>query len=391
MLAAIAVLLLASPANPYADRTMVVINADSPTSVAVGSDYLTKRGIANKVQIHCPDSAEASDKETIAFAAFQDKIEAPIRTFLTKHPKIDFIVLTKGVPIRIDGPSGFGINGTRMSLDSYLAALDYDKQRTAIKVTLTDTGFTGTAWANRFWNSPERFSHAKFGGYLVTRLDGYTEQAAEQIVAWALAAERQKPAGTFLLDVCPSFGTSDASLEPIPAFTGKPDPVKGIKSVNEIEYKHYNADMVKAEGLLKKLGMAVNLEQTDAFVAQSDLMGYCSWGSNDSHFNAANYAKLRFAPGGIAETAVSTSARTFLPTTGGQSLIADLIAARATGAKGYCDEPLLQAVASPSILFDRYARGWTLAESFYAASRFVAWEDIVVGDPICQPFSRPTR
>jgi uncharacterized protein (TIGR03790 family) len=116
-------------------------------------------------------------------------------------------------------------------------------------------------------------------------------------------------------------------------------------------------------------------------------MGYTSWGSNDPKFNAENYHKLRFAPGGIAETAVSTSGRTFLPTTGGQSLIADLIQCRVTGVKGYCDEPLLTAVASPTILFDRYTRGWTLAESFYAASRWTGWEDIVIGDPICSPYS----
>jgi hypothetical protein len=89
----------------------------------------------------------------------------------------------------------------------------------------------------------------------------------------------------------------------------------------------------------------------------------------------------------IVETAVSTSARTFLPTSGGQSLIVDLIKARVTGVKGYCDEPLLQAVASPTVLFDRCTSGWTLAESFYAASRFVGWEDIAIGDPLCSPYA----
>jgi uncharacterized protein (TIGR03790 family) len=121
---------------------------------------------------------------------------------------------------------------------------------------------------------------------------------------------------------------------------------------------------------------------------KSELAGYASWGSNDPKFDAAGYLNLRFAPGAIAETAVSTSARTFLPTTGGQSLIVDLVSARVTGAKGYCDEPLLQAVASPTVLFDRYTSGWTLAESFYAASRFVGWEDIVIGDPLCSPYGK---
>ena len=64
----------------------------------------------------------------------------------------------------------------------------------------------------------------------------------------------------------------------------------------------------------------------------------------------------------------------------------DLIAHGVTGAKGYTDEPLLQAIASPTIVFDRYTVGYTLAESFYAASHFVGWEDVVIGDPLCSPY-----
>ena len=88
----------------------------------------------------------------------------------------------------------------------------------------------------------------------------------------------------------------------------------------------------------------------------------------------------------MCDTAVSTSARTFLKTQGGQSLITDLVAQGVTGVKGYTDEPLLQAIASPSVMFGRYTSGATLAESFYAASRLVGWEDIVIGDPLCRAY-----
>jgi hypothetical protein len=27
-----------------------------------------------------------------------------------------------------------------------------------------------------------------------------------------------------------------------------------------------------------------------------------------------------------------------------------------------------------------------MAESFYAASRFVGWEDVIIGDPLCCPY-----
>jgi uncharacterized protein (TIGR03790 family) len=154
---------------------------------------------------------------------------------------------------------------------------------------------------------------------------------------------------------------------------------------DESDYGSWNADMVKAAGLLKARGVVTDLEMTEAFVGeQSGLLGYFSWGSNDPRYAEKAYESLAFAPGSISDTAVSTSARTFLPTTGGQSLIADLIAHGVTGVKGYTDEPLLQAIASPSVTLERYTSGFNLAESFYAGSRFVGWEDVVIGDPLCR-------
>ena len=156
----------------------------------------------------------------------------------------------------------------------------------------------------------------------------------------------------------------------------------------EIAWGEWNVDLFATHNNLIKAGVPVELDRTEKFIGgKHGLMGYASWGSNDAKYVAENYLSLRFASGAIAETAVSTSARTFLPTTGGQSLIADLIESRVTGVKGYCDEPFLLAVASPSVLFDRYTRGWNLAESFYAASRFVGWEDIVIGDPLSAPYA----
>ena len=382
---------LSSIAPTLAERTLVIVNLDSPTSIAIGEDYMAKRGVKQRLNVKCQDSSQSAGAETMLYGDFHDRIEQPLKQYLTKHPAIDFVVTNKGIPIRLTGVPGFGLANNQPSLDSTIAALGYDADSKAAKVAISDSGFTGTAWANNFWNSKERFSHAKFGGYLVTRLDGYTEDEAKMLVRWAMQSELKRPTGPVLLDICPSFGLTDPATEPVPIFSEKPDPKSGGKSVNELDYKHYNGDMALAGQLLTKAGVPVTAETTDLFATGQDLMGYVSWGSNDSHFDAANYGKLRFAPGAIAETAVSTSARTFLKTSGGQSHIADLVSARVTGVKGYCDEPLLQAVASPSILFDRYARGWTLAESFYAASRFIAWEDIVVGDPLCSPYKPVKR
>ena len=374
--------------SPDAPRVLVVENTASPTSVEIASDYMVKRGVKNIVKVECQDSALDVGKETIPYAAFKTAIEAPLKSYLASHPKIDFIVLTKGIPIRITG-ANLGVSNTQPSLDSYIAAFGYEARKDTIPIQLNDSGFTGKCWANRFWNSQERFSHAKFGGYLVTRLDAYSVVQAKLLTTYALQSEQQKPTGKLLIDVAPEHGIGDLTKVPISAIKdGKLD----LHVVNELGYGEWDADLVVAGNTLEKKGLPVMLDKTPTFIGRkSDLMGYCSWGSNDPHFDPAGYKFLSFAPGGIAETAVSTSGRTFLPTTGGQSLIADLIEGHVTGVKGYCDEPLLQAIASPTILLDRYTDGWTLAESFYAASRFIGWEDIIIGDPLCSPYRKSKR
>lgn len=374
-------------------RVLVVRNANSPISKSIADDYARQRRVRNVVTVTCPDSAVDANAETIAFAAYQKDIETPVRAFLASHPSIDFIVLTKGIPIRLaDAPQKD--KPGRLALDSCLAALDYDKQTGAIRVDLTDpgyAGFSGLAWGNRYWNASEPFAHAKFGGYLVTRLDGYSEADAKALVAHALAAEKtaqsgKRPAGHILLDVCSGFGYADKAYQPKSLLTAKPGENKTI-IVAEEAYNEYNSDMRLAALRLGARGIPVKLEATELFAGKlTGLMGYVSWGSNDQKYDAAAYHSLGFAPGAICETAVSTSARTFLPTQGGQSLIADLVAQGVTGAKGYTDEPLLQAVASPSILLKNYTSGRTLAESYYAASRFVGWQDVVIGDPLCRAY-----
>ena len=371
-------------------EVLLVYNRDSPVSTAVAKYYAAKRGVAKMVAVHCVDSAVSTENETILLADYTRRIDDPVRQYLARHKEINFIVLTKGVPIRVRG----GATGSRdenrpgplnASVDSYLAAIDYPAGKVdgkdALKIGITGSGGTGFGWLNRYWKADAPFSHAAFGGYLVTRLDGYNQADSEALVDRAIAAEsgghHNLHDGEVLLDVQPRFKVGDVESQPLPV-TGT------IKQ--ESDYGSWNADMVKASEVLKARRIPVELDMSEIFVGdRSNLVGYFSWGSNDAGFTSKAYESLRFAPGSIGDTAVSTSARTFLSVTGGQSLIADLIAHGVTGVKGYTDEPLLQAIASPSIVMERYTSGFTLAESFYAASRFVGWTDIVIGDPLCRP------
>ncbi len=74
--------------------------------------------------------------------------------------------------------------------------------------------FRAQAWANRYWNSTTPFTHAKFGGYLVTRLDGYTEADAKALTTRALQSEEKLrdgkvPKGEILLNATPWAGWPD--------------------------------------------------------------------------------------------------------------------------------------------------------------------------------------
>jgi hypothetical protein len=379
------------------NRVLVVKNANSAISVAVGNDYMERRGVKKFLNINCPDGAVSQDNESIDYSQYVATIETPLKAYLKDHAEIDFVVFTKGTPIRILNTPGKPYGGV-CSVDSRVASLDYDKSPFSSMVHISDPDYgkeyVADAWINKFWNSETAFSHKNIGGYLVTRLDGYTQADAMALTTRSLEAEKKalsdiNDSGPILLDACPNYGFFDKASQPYTLIPRDYTPGQTIYIIHESAYGEYNTDMNIGFDSLSLKKIPVLYDSTDYFVGNKfALMGYISWGSNDTHYDQSAYNSLTFSVGALAETAVSTSARTFLPTSGGQSLITDLIAQGVTGVKGYTDEPLLQGIASPSILFSRYTRGWTLAESFYAASRVVGWMDIVIGDPICSPYRK---
>jgi hypothetical protein len=392
------------PPRRTPDEVLVVYNANSPVSTAIAKDYAQKRNVPNVLSINCADSAMSEDNETIELADYTSSIAAPISAYLASNSKINFIVLTKGIPIRIadantgccmdnGGPDG---GPGQPSVDSYLAAIDYPQIPGASEIGITGSGTIGRAWLNRYWNAVTPFTHAQFGGYLVTRLDGYTQADAMELVTRALAAEQGLTDGPVMLDVDINHGLGDKTMAPEPLTFSDYDPALGVTA--EWDWSVWNADMLRAHDLLEASGISNQLYMTGTFVGGvSNLLGYFSWGSNDSSWipesgstGSLAYNSLGFSPGGIGDTAVSTSGRSFFPQTDGQSMIADLIAQGITGVKGDTGEPILQAVTSPSILMPKYTHGFSLADSYYAAARFVGWVDVFIGDPLCTPYFGPS-
>ncbi|MCX6344305.1 MAG: TIGR03790 family protein [Armatimonadetes bacterium] len=364
-----------------AENVLVVRNGNSPVSCRITEYYMAKRNIArgNLVTVNVIDSSLNAANEDIPLVDYIEKIEKPISEFLKSNKleeKVQYIVLTKGIPIRISSDSASGVNG--QAVDSILAVLGCVKPM-VLKMGTPDKPIIGVI--NRYWRSKEPFSHSKYGGYLVTRLDGYTEADAKALVDRAL--DTQSFPIYVLLDAKTKPSADNVSKQPISIL----NPDGTTNKTFGITYGDFDADMLCASQVISgREGVSMQLDVAKEFVSSDKpLTIYVSWGSNGgAEYKAEIYHSLKFAPRSIVETAVSSSGRTLLPTKGGQSLIADLISQGAAGAKGYVSEPYLHAMASPSVLVDFYTSGRNLAESYYAASRFIAWKDIVLGDPLCK-------
>lgn len=334
-----------------ASRVLVVVNVNNSDGPTIWSYYRDKRKIpaANLVRVNVRPG------DQISRANYENGILRPVRAAIAEsRTPIDFIVMTKGIPIRLDDGAGYSVDGA-------LAAMNLDFQ--PIPKDRTPTQEEVRRAVSPYFNKDEPFSSKKFGFYLVTRLDALTVADARRLVDLSLAAKPHR--GPFLLDADPSKGSGGAAM--------------------------MNESLSQAARVLTDRGMTVRHVTDPIFAgAEAPLAGYASWGSNDRDYNADVYRGLRFLPGALAETFVSTSGRTLIPRPfdGGQSLITDLITGGVTGVKGYVSEPYTLALARPNILYDRYTRGYNLAESFYMASPVLKWKDIVIGDPLCRPYPK---
>lgn len=346
--------LIAAPAAPPPDanRVLVVINQNSPDSTAVGSYYVKKRGIPRENVVF----VKVGEASNILVADYTKGIESPVKANLAKNKnKIDFIVLTKGVPYRLDDDGGYSVDGFLATMD--MAVTPIRKNLPSLKDKELQSELQ--RGLNPYFNKREPFSHAKYKMFLVTRLEGYSAADAKALVDRSLAAKREK--GPFFFDMAGNRTGGD--------------------------YGNMNLMLKMASDALEFREYKTILDMEPAFVAPNEpVAGYASWGSNDGAYKRDVYNKVRFKPGALCETFVSTSAFTFSKREHWQSLIADLIEQGVTGVKGYVSEPFTFALARPQILFERYVSGYNLAESFYMASPVIKWKDVVIGDPLCSPY-----
>jgi uncharacterized protein (TIGR03790 family) len=355
-----------------AENVAVVVNEASPASVRIAEHYVRTRGIPapNVIRIR---TAVADQIDRAAYVAtIEQPTAAALRDRLLQD-RILYLVLTKGVPLRIAGT--VARDGTSASVDSELTLLYRRMVGRPVPVAgrVENPYFLG----GRRILDAQPFTHERHDIFLVTRLDGFSE---DDVVALIDRAQRPETAGRVVLDLR-----------------------GGLKSSTGDDWLH------DAAGRLADLGHGSRValgERIDATAASEGVIGYYSWGSTDPD-NRSRTSGLRFVPGALAAMFLSSDARTFqappdqwLPTgnmvdrttwfaASPQSLAGDLIREGITGVAGNVAEPFLDSAVRPEILFPAYLAGFTLAEAYYLALPHLGWQTVIIGDPLCRPFPRP--
>jgi uncharacterized protein (TIGR03790 family) len=361
LLCAAPVLLGQAPVN-YND-VLLIINRNDTNSVAIGEYFAMKRQIAERNILRI----DAPAKETITFAEFTP-IRAQIEAYLTQNgiqDSINYFVTTKGVPLRITHGESSDARNASFDAEIMLILGSYAPHIGENTLFPTPTSFRVHSYFNKNTNYRRKdvvpFSNPQttYDLYLTTRLIGLTKEDVFALI---------DRSGPFTLV------NKDSALF---VFDRDPKP---------IQLAPYDSNFALAGQLMASRGWKVLLNSDSVYVTkQRNVIGYGSWGSNDHydhHYTQFARPQFHWLPGSLAETYVSTSARNFIPgQTSGQSRIADLIAEGCVGVSGYVFEPYTVALTWVNYLFDRYTRGFNLAESFYMSNPTFSWMAVVVGDP----------
>jgi uncharacterized protein (TIGR03790 family) len=175
-----------------AENVAVVINENSSVSQRIGEYYARKHALPSTNVIRIKTSTD----EMLDRLTYLTSIETPIAAALGRQnlqDRILYLVLTKGVPLRVSGTNG--VQGSTASVDSELTLL-YRRmtgQNAPIPGRIDNPYFLGT----RGIDQARLFSHREQDIYLVARIDAFTVEEALALIDKATAATSE---GRVVLD-----------------------------------------------------------------------------------------------------------------------------------------------------------------------------------------------
>jgi uncharacterized protein (TIGR03790 family) len=349
-------------AEDWTGRMLIVANKSLPESVSLARYYAGRRGIAtNRIfLVDCPRTVE------ITRLQFNETLRDPIERHLEgrgwlareSNGAVRFndcwlLALCWGVPLKIAADPAL----KEKAVDAMPALFRRNEAAVDSELALLPSGHVALAGprSNPFYKM-EFFPPASRRMMMVARLDGPDVAVARSLVDRALAAETTGLLGRAYFDA-----------------RGIRDP--GHKVADDyFRAAHQAARRTGFESVLdeKEEVFPVGYPMTDTAL-------YGGWYAGRLE-GALGRRDFQFRPGAVIHHIHSFSASTL-----GAGWVGPCLARGAGAGVGNVYEPYLQLVLNSQIFFERLLSGHNFAESAYAATPALSWQQTVVGDPLYRP------
>ena len=360
-------------AKPSIDRSSVAVlyNSTMPASKELAEYYAEKRNIpvGNLVGLSLPQSGKISREQYVT------QIQEPLRKYfddkgwwkiedvgegiqVATRNKIRVLVCVYGVPYGVNQDAALKLPDGQIpnaftklncaSVDSELAALAiggvpiYERLR------------------NKYFKQDISFSESENSAYmLVGRIDAPTIDICKRMINDSIEVENTGLWGMAYLDL---------------AYKGKGYKV-GDDWLDVIEKKNW------------QMGIPTTVDKNkDTYLTNypmRDAAMYFGWYAGNVNGPFRN-SKFKFKKGAVAVHLHSFSASDLRNPK--SKWVGPLLERGAAATVGNVYEPYLTGSHHFDILHDRLIKGYSLVESAYMAIPQVSWQNVVIGDPLYQPY-----
>lgn len=365
---------VSQPNDQYEETTLVLYNQNVADSRKLAAYYSKVRNIpfSNLVGFKCPTS------EIISRSDYEKLIMTPLKNLFQKNHwwesskakssekissngRMKFVAIMYGMPLKIlsdpvrrkSGNSGtirgHG-NNDASSVDSEIACLGIELKK------------LNGAISNPYFRSSKAGGSPK--SLLVSRIDGPDFDNAKRLIDDAIAVEETGLWGNAVLDI------ANLAQE------------KGQAYITGDRWLENCGDFYQSAGIPVIYDRFSSLIP-GGFPLGDDVILYFGWYAANAQGPFAN-TKFKFKRGAIAAHVHSYSASTLRTTLKHWS--GPLVARGACAVLGNVYEPLLQMTTYLDIFNARLLAGFTFAESAWIATPVLSWMQVMIGDPLYQPF-----
>ena len=429
---------IASPEN-----VLVVYNGSDNTSSTIANYYKNARNIPaeNVYPLYLPSSYLIGDKyvhlidhnevlilgngnSTTDPNSIYNNTMQYVKTFITQPiedylnntfingvslaEKIRFIVVCKGIPIKatswvVDHSHINDLSRRGVSVNALISIINQSDPTFSItNSSFISSGYITNTFSNPYhaienldgtdYNFSYRFktkTYINSSGielnYLVSRLDGYNYDDVIALIDRSIDSDKSGQS-VIVLD-------GDAT-----SYTGK-DVSACRTDVNLANQKLIGLNFLTEENVSDSviLGTSDNCIGYESSGSHSDALLYADYCVDVLSFNYSNgaifntyesfngYAFDSINLGDNQNTFGKRQGHNFNPPSGPihyQGLIADFIHAGGTGGESHVYEPTTQTVSDGEYLFPSYAMGYSLVEAIYMGIPYLAYRNLVIGDPL---------